>query len=229
MRIFSPFKDYYDFVAHLYGGGDPRVVYARKRLSEEQTSVKLPPVPRDKGFDIIYEGVDDENVPTQDWAHLIVAGKMYLLTRPSVLNRQGERDYLYKVKSPEEAEDTIDQSLRRHRWGRARLAMKYHPDRFGTYQPFLVDFCRLVGAPVFIVRQENWKRRHLTIYDSIPNLGDLGMASLVPAEQMYQEIAYFMGNTINPSPDIKPPVEVSNNNKILSAGFDLRTSFRNCK
>ena len=33
MVIKSPFKDYYDFVGNRYGGGDPRIVYERVRLS----------------------------------------------------------------------------------------------------------------------------------------------------------------------------------------------------
>jgi len=29
MKIISPFKDYYDWIAGKYGGGDPRMVYTR--------------------------------------------------------------------------------------------------------------------------------------------------------------------------------------------------------
>ena len=46
---------------------------------------------------------------------------------------------------------------------------------------------------------------------------------------MYQEISYFIGNTMNESPDIKPPVEISNKDKISKAGFDLKNSFRKMK
>jgi hypothetical protein len=52
------------------------------------------------------------------------------------------------------------------------------------------------------------------------------MPALIPATQMYQELSYFMGNTIKEHPDTEPPVEVSNNCKIINAGFDLKQSFR---
>ena len=29
MRIISKFRDYYDSIAHIYGGGDPKIVYVR--------------------------------------------------------------------------------------------------------------------------------------------------------------------------------------------------------
>jgi hypothetical protein len=52
------------------------------------------------------------------------------------------------------------------------------------------------------------------------------MPAFVPATEMYQNLAYFMGNLMNVSPDKAPPVEVSNNQKILKSGFDLVKSFR---
>ncbi len=218
MRIISSFKDYYDFVAHKYGGGDPKVVYVRNRLKENQVNVKEPNVPHDdNGFGIIYN-IGNRQL-TQSWAHLIVAGKMYLLTRPNEFYNQSEQNYAYKVKSPEEAEEII--KLGRPGWKRTS---KFN--RYGIELPFLVDYCRQVGTPVFIVESNGFKRT-LHIKEHIPNLGKMGMASLIPAEQMYQDLAYFMGNTMNPSPDIKPPVEVANKYKILAAGFDLKTSFRN--
>jgi hypothetical protein len=41
------------------------------------------------------------------------------------------------------------------------------------------------------------------------------------------EIYNFIQNVLRKNPDTIPPVEVKNENKILSAGFDLKTSFRN--
>ena len=32
MKIISKFKDYYDHVAYMYGGGDPKIIYDRKPI-----------------------------------------------------------------------------------------------------------------------------------------------------------------------------------------------------
>jgi hypothetical protein len=84
MKIKSAFKDYYDFVADQYGGGDPRIVYERGRLT-----------PPDKQFDSVYTDkvVEMLNFPLDDpvslghsfdtgLMYLIIAGKAYLISRP---------------------------------------------------------------------------------------------------------------------------------------------------
>ena len=37
MKIISPFKDYYDWVAGKYGGGDARLVYKRTKIEGKNT------------------------------------------------------------------------------------------------------------------------------------------------------------------------------------------------
>ena len=39
MKIQSPFKDYYDFVEHLYGS-DPKITYVRDKLVKDKLPVK---------------------------------------------------------------------------------------------------------------------------------------------------------------------------------------------
>ena len=39
MRIISKTKDYYDWVAGKYGGGDPRVIYGRRSNVERDGNV----------------------------------------------------------------------------------------------------------------------------------------------------------------------------------------------
>jgi hypothetical protein len=50
--------------------------------------------------------------------------------------------------------------------------------------------------------------------------------SLISPQQMYQDLAMFMGNRMKDTPDVQPPVELNNRQKIVKAGFDLIQSFR---
>lgn len=223
MVIQSKFKDYYDYVAQQYGGGDPKIRYVRKRIKEgydERTGGWLLAVQMDSS------PVQDPDSMTNyynasnnllEFAFLAVAGKPYLLSREH--KDYGWRDLDgYAITDVATVRDG-SRYLRRRDWS-----------FLGEEDSRLIELSRKVGAPVFVIDRlsRNWRRDGYTIgVDPLcPILKDLGMASLVPAEQMYQELAYFMGNTMHPSPDVKPPVEVSNRDKILAAGFDLKQSFR---
>jgi hypothetical protein len=101
----------------------------------------------------------------------------------------------------------------------------------------LIPIHNIINQPIFVV--EFYGRQDLDFgdftYDGgviryyAPVLSELGFPSIYPAEQLYQDISYFIGNEMKPSPDIKPPVEISNDNKIEGHGFDLKQSFRHRK
>src|SRR5690606_10244631 len=64
-----------------------------------------------------------------------------------------------------------------------------------------------------------------------PNLGELRFASVLPAEQIWQELSYWLSNLINESPDMMPPPRppMTNLEKIEAHGFDKKVSFRRRK
>lgn len=214
MVIQSSFKDYYDFVAHRYGGGDPKVVYVRGRIKNEFVEMERCNLPNLSQLNRFSTG---EEQPLS-FVFLIVAAKPYLLSRRDDHAWTGLNGY--KLTCAEQMEEISS----RRRWHYGRDSWSF----LGREEDTLIELSRLAGSPVFIVRRiERYETRKVVQVDELcPILKDLGMASLVPPEQMYQELAYFMGNTMHLSPDVKPPVEVSNRDKILAAGFDLRQSFR---
>lgn len=63
-------------------------------------------------------------------------------------------------------------------------------------------------------------------YWSIPILSEYGVASVYPAEKIYQDISSFLGWLVD-NPPI--PNNQTNDEKILSHGFDLKQSFRHRK
>ena len=93
-----------------------------------------------------------------------------------------------------------------------------------------VEISKKINAPVFVVEYYGFpqgsKNKFVGIGKKVPNLGELGLASIYPAEQLYQDIDYFLTNTIKDSPDTMPPVSMTDKEKIESHGFDNKVSFR---
>lgn len=226
MKIKSSFKDYYDFVATRYGGGDPKIVYVRGRIA-----------PKDHFVVVVsdFPLADPVSWPSSNapyrLAYLVVAGKAYLLHQPKDIWPSGIEHYRLCDPAKIASDDARERAGNRRWVVRSRtFGLRDEPFEFKRAYEFLVDFSRLVKAPVFIVEgvqsQFGSREVRVAVAGRCPILDKIGMAQVVPPEQMYQDLAYFVGNTMNPSPDTKPPVEVSNRDKIVAAGFDLRRSFR---
>lgn len=63
----------------------------------------------------------------------------------------------------------------------------------------------------------------ITVNKNIPILQEHGFASLIPAEQMYQNISMFITNEL--TEQMKMPT-MTDKEKIASHGFDNKTNFR---
>ena len=235
MRIISKFKDYYDHIAHQYGGGDPKIVYERKELTEP----KIIQPGNVKFYEPIYHSLQSELViphafglhgHSYDYSrhgkfaeytgsYVCVAGRMFLL----IQSPQTELTYYKNV--PGAAEHVSGYHSYRNTPVREQFdgAVEY---------PELVKLCQMVKAPVFLFRMRMSPsdgaigKRTFTILCEVPMLSKLGLARYYPPANVYQDLSYFMGNTINGSPDIDPPAVVSDKDRLLQRGFDLKTSFR---
>jgi hypothetical protein len=209
MKIKSKFKDYYDYVAHAYGWSDEKITYVRDRF---------PYVEDIKSFFINFGGAIlnppnkfSRDTMGHDFKWVIVAGRYYLIISPEYKDEW----VLYSSKHP----------LANRLVGNSRMYI-------GQEDNNLIELSRILKAPVFCVKgtNYNWRAKRIDIevgYD-IPNLGELGFASIIPPEQMYQDIYYFMGNVIHISPDMMPEPNpaMTDKERIISHGFDLKASFR---
>jgi hypothetical protein len=212
MIIQSSFRDYYDFVAKLYRGGDPKIVYVRNEMKKNlEIEVTNCPFVDLYGYETTKERMEHE------YAYLVVAGKLYLLSRP----RYTEKNFV--IVSPDQV--LKDKSKLRF-WSRQCSIT------FGKEHQFLIDLSIKIQSPVFIINtvQRNRDNKSLIFINKhCPRLDLLGMASLISPYQMYQDLSYFIGNTMKVPPDTAPPVQLSNRERIIKAGFDLVTSFRHRK
>lgn len=216
MIIQSKFKDYYDHVAHAYGGGDPKIVYRRDRLQplrfvpgfhfREFVATSFPASP---------ELVQHVNYLTRlevEGRLLCVAGKYFRCS--------GSKNFVVQDPSTQAVAPS-----RKFRMPRGKVF------QYGKLDAELVQLSRAVGAPVFVIERysyidSNYDTCGLLIQPDIPKLGEIGLAAYYPAEQLYQDLSYLMGNLMHDCPDLKPPSSVSDKDKIVQHGFDVKQSFR---
>lgn len=98
--------------------------------------------------------------------------------------------------------------------------------------------------PMFIIDKDSHSSQHRTFWHGIQKkdipvnkidlnlnvcLNDLGFASVMSAEQAYQEIESYIVNVLRTNPDKEPPVQIDDKDKIDQHGFDKKISFRHRK
>lgn len=91
----------------------------------------------------------------------------------------------------------------------------------------ILELTRLLSQPVLKI----YHNRYAVLVDkNIPRLTEYGFHNNIDAEQLYQNLEYWFGNLRHtPSPDLAPPVTLSDKDRIVQHGFDLKQSFRHRK
>ncbi len=250
MKIQSDFKDYYDYVPFLSGGsGDPKIFYDRsntlpifKKTNENTLLLKVPKtflplnLPR-YGDKIGWQRNSKKWFWKLKWLCLI--GKIYLVLEDSAPKAPEEvvppwDGYLVptptRLKLLQDSHQCfLDFSeYSKHMFRGRDYLEKVRSLSEGVYSEDVVNLSREVGSPAFFISHLSMKGSDLwaTVLPETPRLGDLGLAKKLPPERMYQEISYFVGNTLHKSPDIDPPAGVCEKSRLVQRGFDPKTSFR---
>jgi hypothetical protein len=205
MKIHSRFKDYYDWVAHKYGGGDPKIVYNRERVVPAKmdgcfTYEQTVKIPKEMGIYIPHQYDSPFRREHVEYRGLVVAGRWYILAQRVERNTSG---FGYRTVKP---------------W----TIVTDEPGT-GGYEEKAAEIAKFVKAPVFTIEPFQY-----AVEGRVPILNDLGLPALLSAEQCYQEIALFLGNVLNVVPD-GPAVPATDVQKAEAHGFDKRQSFRHRK
>jgi hypothetical protein len=89
---------------------------------------------------------------------------------------------------------------------------------------YYMNLANLVGLPVFLVTNyiNKYPGHVVVIYKKIPRLADYKFSMFLSAGEVFQDISQFLSYRL----PLDPPVSVDNRDKIVKAGFDLKTSFR---
>lgn len=218
MKIISRFKDYYDHQAHIYGVDDLQV-YPRGEIHEGDWSFT-----HESRIDILTDDmrsvfyIDDINVNL-----LVVAGRAFPIAGSSIY-----RDYhLITMEHPEVIKEVAQ--YQKSPWGgRSLPACVKALEAFTHSQPEnpkLLELCREVGHPVFMLLNVDHRHRRpvirYTIDCKLPLLSRItGMAGAYPAQQIYQDLSAYFAHI---EPVITPPSDLE---KVTQHGFDKRVSFR---
>lgn len=230
MRILSKFKDYYDYVEYLYSqeGGDPTNTYVRRDVegkdeySSDWFSIRakgeIPSKPKPKADK--YWGRKSDPFPwIYKWCS--VCGKLYLL----VAEEPGVYSPKYKLITETHPSLSLVYSESPGHWFK-EPAIK---ELIEVPNSACVEVSKKLQIPAFILEDPYYKHLiepfHITLNRTVPNLGELGFASIIPAEQMYQEIAMFL-TSLRDNPDSLPPVDISDKDRLTQKGFDAKISFR---
>lgn len=205
MKIISQFQDYYDFYSNVYGVDHKIVFNRRKKLKSCFFSKKR------LFFPFVYRFIC--------FHYLIVCGKCYFIKRGT--NFPFSKDTVISFEESKPFFFSFINSI--------------YPDAiFEKESQELIEISKEIKSPLFKVTDMSWdKSKHLYCYhvdSQIPSLQELGFSKFQSPEEVYQNVSYFLANILNPSPDLSPPVSISDDRvKIIEHGFDLKTSFRHVK
>lgn len=220
MRIKSTFTDCYDHFAKIYGE-DEKIVYDRKELAP------------DAGWDL-------REMSSISQQHLFVETDLLV---PIVSGYDTQENALHKTlfiagkrvtlirRVFEEESWTIDDEAEPNRANRALWYGKKKRHDLEVTE-VNIKLMKLVGHPVFCVEEARRTTTGKMIYQVsrvIPKLSDYKITKLISAQVIYQDIVYALTNLLNESPDSMPTAKLSDKEKVLSHGFDLKQSFRHRK
>lgn len=217
MKIKSSFKDYYDYVAHAYGGGDPKVLYIREMIEKTRHVIEC------KTNWIMHQPY---YIPNSEFSWLVVNGACYTLmslvdpetgkrSTPKFFTNENFGEYLASMKSSRYyfSRKEIDESRYR-----------------GVKSNIVTVLSRQIKQPVFIIKSysacKNPNQHIFEIDSRIPILQNYQFHKYFSPEQLYQEIAYYISNQMHDSPDLVVHDNMTDKEKIQQHGFDLKTSFR---
>lgn len=224
MIIKSRFKDYYDHVAYQYGGGDPKYTYVRDKLSDDKLIVDLNLVDQ-KSYEILSSiwYLKRYNIDT-NFKIICAAGKIFLaITEGNIYNFDKDYELL--------SEDSHPDSYKRLCGSSGRFFSRNNKlsDFINAEYNFVTSISKIIKEPVFSITSITYEKKdewQFCIESNVPILKDYGIASIIPAEQIYQELAYFVSNKMVTSPDLLVKSNLTDKEKILQHGFDIKESFR---
>ena len=203
MKIISKHKDYYDYIVGIYGE-DPNLVYDRR-------------VRNIKRFDVI---VDSPRVLTP--IKFFICGLIY--------NVYYFREKFYcTAEQIYELNEILHEEDYNYVHGNYRNKKPSLEDLQDYVKCIKTDINMRLRQPVLVQGGSEWALkdgRGFNNYYSLPHLETYGAATWYPAQDIYQDIVAFIG-WLKDHPEI--PDKMTNDEKILSHGFDIKKSFRHRK
>ena len=123
-----------------------------------------------------------------------------------------------------------EKSIKSNFIGYLRYNNRYESDRIGCLnisdkytKNIIYDTQKFLKQPIILEYNNDVNYGHIV---RIPNLSQIqGISGIINPNELYKNLTNFFID-IKDSVDTKPPVEISNKDKIVKAGFDTKSSFR---
>jgi hypothetical protein len=160
-----------------------------------------------------------------DSKYIVIAGKRYLVVRKWRTNEIMPLEYrLFTEKNFPEEYEYNQKSL--YRWRHNDYSKE-----IGGESSILTQIARQIGAPVYSIDQirRGYRGVEVVVDQNIPILANYEIPTIISAEQLYQDLSYYVANTMHSSPDLIVNDNQSDKEKILGHGFDTKQSFRHRK
>jgi hypothetical protein len=221
MKIRSKFKDYYDFVGRRYGE-DPDVLYNRGSIPSKDYKVD-PGRGRYPSTFASYWMKSRESVPdrTTYQLEILVAGELiFPVVRMITRNSHPVYELPDTVAYRHLDQPTLHWLHGSSKYEKEERIWKSFSEALEKLRPKLREAMVKLQAPVFLYRADGIDTR-------VPILSDFDIPSRIRPEDMWQNIYSVHQNVLRPNPDKMVPVQISEKDRIVKAGFDLKTSFRN--
>lgn len=213
-RLISKERDYYDAMFHVYGF-DPKKIW--KRTTDE----------------IILRTRDAINIPDVhkkmlNSRYIGVAGKFYEFTEKlnptyDEIHKTGGHHMYYGVNHESiKIEDYF--TVGRHDAWHSSYGLTNIKKRIAEFEPIENDSLFIeYGSPVLLV--ENWHRSNIRIVTN-PSLQYYNFSVVMDAFETWQAIEQYLESVLLAPTE---PSQTSNDDRIVSAGFDMIQSFRHRK
>lgn len=229
MRIYSKFKDYYD--GALAYGHDETVHYQRlfAGFGADSTDTPAPLLTFEKalGERLAVGKRWGGNNPFQVMT-LGFCGKIYRLAAAdyhsdSLFYRDRDVDFKQFYGDLESLHRVFPQVAEANSRIRSDYSKWVMPRHLGVVEE-QDDIFLALGVPVFAINPPCYGKDK---YELNPTLKNIGFFRLVEPFQAFQQLEQYLSNVLLPR-DVEPEPQ-DNRSKIISKGFDTKTSFRKPK
>lgn len=207
MIITSDYKDYYDYVQYINGYNKSGKEYVRKDFVEnaEYHMPKHSVLPYWEYATPIknLHHIEYDDDTYCEVSVVIIGEKSFPIVKEEIALCK----YKMHIITPEHRFSKLE-AVRKLMWELSNVAVKN------------IEICRKLKNPVLEVCI---RREHLLVSNKIPRLGELGFGKIYPAEEIFQDLNYFMDNVMYQE---EKHDTMSDKEKVVSHGFDLKNSFR---
>jgi len=216
MYIISKFRDYYDGVAG--SGIDKTIVYERHKL-EEKPDILLKPEKffnrnRYDSHEIYSTGSYERGINLHPYV-IGFCGKTYVVYKVFEGTPGSTSEFLYNVDLVKDRYSKYYKRPEKHFTERIQKTFDKWHDKDNSEMFFKLN------VPIFVI-DVNPREEKLIINDE---LGQYQFYKLFDSYRAFQEVQMFISGVLGVGN--KPIIQISDKDKILGHGYDLKTSFRN--